>query len=109
MKVKKLNDNSFAWYCPACNDLHVANQGWSFNDDYENPTFSPSFLVRSGHYASGNTNACWCTYNAEHTDNPSRFKCLICHTFIRGGKIQYLSDCTHDYAGKTVDMEEIKI
>jgi hypothetical protein len=29
-----------------------------------------------------------------------------CHLFIRNGKIQFLGDCTHELAGKTVDMVE---
>jgi hypothetical protein len=108
MKVLKLSDGSLAWHCIGCNDLHTVNTSWQFNGDYDKPTFSPSVLVRSGHYASGKTDSCWCTYNAQRPDKPATFKCRVCHTFIRDGKIQYLSDCTHEYAGKTVDMVDIQ-
>lgn len=30
----------------------------------------------------------------------------ICHSFVRDGQIQYLGDCTHEYAGKTVDLPD---
>jgi hypothetical protein len=30
-----------------------------------------------------------------------------CHLFITDGKIEYLADCTHELAGKTVEMEEV--
>jgi hypothetical protein len=30
----------------------------------------------------------------------------LCHVFIREGKVQYLSDCTHSYAGKTIPLQE---
>jgi len=28
----------------------------------------------------------------------------ICHSFIRNGQIEFLTDCTHELAGKTVPM-----
>jgi hypothetical protein len=30
-----------------------------------------------------------------------------CHIFVRDGKIQFLNDCTHELAGKTVPMEPL--
>lgn len=30
----------------------------------------------------------------------------VCHSFVRDGQIQYLGDCTHEYAGKTVDLPD---
>lgn len=58
---------------------------WTFNGDMEKPTFSPSMVVKAdpaGHFA----------YE---------------HFFVRDGKIEYLSDCDHPLAGKTVDMVDI--
>lgn len=28
----------------------------------------------------------------------------ICHSFVTGGKIRYLNDCTHHLKGKTVEL-----
>lgn len=56
------------------------DRGWSWNEDFENPTVSPSVLLTRGNVRS--------------------------HLFIRDGKIQYLSDCTHPLAGQTVEMVE---
>ncbi|MCD8356604.1 MAG: hypothetical protein LUE11_08545 [Clostridia bacterium] len=58
---------------------------WSFNGDFENPTFSPSMLQ---------------TYPAENPETGHVRE----HFFVSNGKIQYLPDCHHDMAGKTVDM-----
>ena len=58
---------------------------WQFNGDNENPTISPSVMV---------------TYRGDD-------KNTICHSFIRNGKIEFLSDCTHDLAGKIVDMVDL--
>lgn len=28
----------------------------------------------------------------------------LCHTYVHDGQIQYLTDCTHSFAGKTIDL-----
>ena len=30
----------------------------------------------------------------------------VCHSFVRDGRIEFLSDCTHELAGQTVELEE---
>jgi hypothetical protein len=88
------------FYCPGCKQEHFifdnetnpeASRGycWQFNKDFENPTIKPSVLVqRQGH--NGNHN----TLNR-------------CHSFITDGKIEFLSDCTHELAGKTVELPNV--
>ena len=83
--------------CPGCGDHHLfstehANSvgaRWSFNGDSERPTFSPSMLVRSEVWDG----------NATRKD--------VCHSFVRDGRIQFLGDCTHELAGKTVPLPDI--
>jgi len=58
---------------------------WEWNGDVENPTLSPSIKT-------------W--VNLPNGDK-------ICHSFIRNGMIEYLSDCTHEYAGQTLPLLEI--
>jgi hypothetical protein len=112
--IKDMNWDSkgtkaFRFYCEGCKSHHAPVEGrWTFNGNYELPTFTPSILVRSGHYMpehSGDT--CWCTFNAEHPDQTDPFTCGICHSFVTDGKIQYLSDCTHELAGQTIDLKPI--
>lgn len=73
-------------FCPACKHGHFFKKGmWTFdNNDHESPSFSPSMLV----------------HESKHEPYIPR-----CHTFVKEGKIQFLSDCSHDMAGKTVDLE----
>lgn len=89
--------------------MHFIGRGWKFNGDYEQPTFSPSILVRSGHYAAHFKpgDSCWCTYNAEHPDptNSLRFKCEQCHSFVTNGQIEFLTDSSHALAGQTVQLD----
>lgn len=79
--------------CPGCKMMHVINTvddskpKWSFNNNRDKPTFSPSLLVR---YPWG----------------PEQ-KQMVCHSFIRDGQWQFLTDCTHELKGKTIDMIDV--
>lgn len=86
----------WAFLCPGCgfeHALHVSggkegSPKWSFNGDVDFPTFSPSVLVR------------W-DFSDQRPDR-------VCHSFVRGGRIEFLGDCTHDMAGRTVDLPDMK-
>lgn len=60
---------------------------WGWNGSKENPTFSPSILTRL-------------PWGIEQKE-------IVNHVFIREGRIQYLSDCTHEHAGKTIDLPKL--
>lgn len=62
---------------------------WIFNGNMDRPTFAPSVLQRY-----------------DYGPNEDR-KHFCCHSFVRDGQIQYLTDCTHAMAGQTVDLPEI--
>lgn len=69
--------------CQRCHPFHVAphpKAKWTWNGDRVKPTFSPSLLCAAS--------------------DPSR----RCHSFVRNGQIQFLSDCAHELAGQTVDL-----
>lgn len=104
--------DSIGFRCPGCGEVHVVPvkgpKAWTWNGSLEKPTLSPSLLVRSGHYVPGQGGkACWCTYNATHPDEPAPFQCTVCHSFVRDGRIQFLSDCTHSLAGQTVELPDL--
>ncbi|WP_345255310.1 DUF6527 family protein [Flaviaesturariibacter amylovorans] len=106
-----------AFECPGCGEEHAVhvNGGvmtnkyfWGFNNDFIRPTFTPSVLVRSGHYAKENEGPglCWCDYEQRFRE-PAPSRCEVCHSFVTDGRIQFLSDCTHALAGQTVDLPEL--
>ena len=81
----------FAFFCLGCQHEHAFRVGgdrgdgrprWTFNGSLDRPTFAPSLLC-----------------NADHP--PSR-----CHLFLRDGKIEYLADCHHALASKTVECPD---
>lgn len=100
------------FWCPGCKEAHQVAVGegdgprWGFNGDYDRPTFTPSVLVRSGHYCDGQAGKdCWCTYEAR-IGKPAPFRCTVCHSFVTDGQIQFLGDCTHAMAGQTVPLPD---
>ena len=91
-----------SFWCEACGFSHTVkinapdNSGWGFNGSREAPTLTPSVkltLPRPSHNP------------AEVNDRTKDIE-LCCHSFVRAGRIEYLSDCTHALAGQTVDLKE---
>lgn len=91
-KVQKV-EGGYMFFCDGCGHSHMfytdpgQKAQWEFNGDLENPTFSPSLINRS---------------------TPIKGDPHVCHLFVRDGVIEYLSDCTHSFAGKTVTMEDVE-
>jgi len=85
-KVKQIpvseNQIGYLFTCPGCEQLHAFNDKiWTWNKDFNNPTLSPSYLLRK---KDGS----------------------VCHSFIVQGYIRFLSDCTHKLKGKTVGIPQ---
>lgn len=113
-KLRSLEGGRLMFWCPGCNELHQVSVGtgtgprWGYNDNPDKPTFTPSLLIRSGHYCPGQEGKdCWCTYEAR-LGEPAPFKCTVCHSFVTDGRIQFLGDCTHALAGQTVDLPDLE-
>lgn len=78
---------SYMFFCPGCKCGHPFNMvggiTWTFNNDLDKPTLHPSYLT--GH---------------------KNFTKNRCHSFIKDGKIQFLSDCYHELKSQTVELPE---
>ena len=82
---------TLAWWCPGCRETHsiyVDAQGWVWNGSVERPTISPSILARFSRDVP-----------------PAEPEAVVCHSFIRDGVVEFLGDCTHDLAGRSVPMD----
>lgn len=125
--------NYLVW-CPGCKSAHrFTTQNpdgptWDFDGNMERPTFSPSLLCyytahlcesehepqpcvdpskcgESAHLViEGSEGERVLAHNTPHTREPAWGNC---HSFLRDGKWQFLSDCAHELAGQTVDMEPL--
>ena len=76
-----LDDYALARLSMHC--LNVRDVHKFVNRDPNNPTFEPSLM-----------------WNFTQS--------YICHSYIRNGMIQFLSDCTHPLVGQTVPLMEIE-
>lgn len=111
--LRATDSGHVSFRCPGCGDVHTlaiapdASPRWTYNGNPEQPTFHPSIMVTSGHHTSGYKAGapCWCTFDDAHPHAPSKFSCYRCHSFVREGRIEFLSDCTHSLAGQTVDLQ----
>ena len=74
---------------------------WTWNNDREKPTLSPSILVRSTVPITDEERD---RIMAGETFEP---RPLVCHSYVTDGRIQFLSDCTHALAGQTVDLPDM--
>ena len=89
--------------CPGCNDNHQISVGtWTFNGDFERPTFSPSLLVYGNQWPRDE----YPEYFKEEHAGVAPGGDTVCHSFVTDGRIQFLGDCTHTLAGQTVDLPE---
>lgn len=74
--------------CPGCGYSHPYSLGipgypsWEWNGSMDKPTFTPSLLC--------------------FKDTPSR----RCHCYVKDGQIQFLDDCHHALAGRTVEIPD---
>jgi len=80
------------FWCPGCKRAHPFiiqstdpdRPQWTWNEDPDRPTFSPSLLVNK-------------------LDAASR-----CHLFLRDGQLQFLQDCHHDLRGQTIALPDYR-
>ena len=92
-----------AFWCPGCDGSHAVvtsdSSGkrplWTWDGNVDAPTIAPSILVRVE----------W-SKMVEAGDDPSQWKDTVCHSFVRAGMIQFLGDCTHVLAGKTMPLPD---
>lgn len=80
-------------WCPGCKTYHqivtrrmMMGSGpvWDWNGDVEKPTISPSILT-------------WRQFGGYNEER--------CHSFVRDGVWEFLTDCTHELAGQSVPMQ----
>lgn len=83
-KLNMIEQGRVGFTCPGCKTAHVIQvegpKAWGWNGSGDAPTFTPSVLV---------------TWPGDEER---------CHSFVTNGKVHFLSDCTHDLAGQTVDL-----
>lgn len=102
------------WRCPGCNSSHHIATGhgpgprWDWNGNAERPTFTPSVLVTGRDFTEAGEAAFEDWHDAGCPQPWPEFESqdVCCHSFVVEGQMQFLSDCTHALAGKTVNIPD---
>lgn len=88
-------------WCPACEDAHCIGLGlpgsWTWDGNAAAPTISPSIKVSGVQWEPS-----YSFHKPNHRVAPG--DPIVCHSFVRAGRWEFLSDCTHVLAGQTVPM-----
>jgi hypothetical protein len=91
-KLYWLDERNLLFHCPGCQKTHyvrIAGPGpsWEWNGDMDVPTFNPSLI-----------------YNSQSMDSESANR--RCHSYIREGSIEFLSDSQHGMARQHVPLPD---
>lgn len=88
-------ESGYMIQCPVCGwhefpKVGKPNASWSFNGNYERPTFTPSMNEAVGPFP-------------EDSKWPGQIK--RCHFVLTDGRLNFQGDCTHELAGQQRDLE----
>lgn len=93
-KKNEVEYDALAFWCPGCEEmcgsgLHLLpvntdkhSPAWTWDGNLEAPTLSPSILTGR--------------------DTPR-----ICHSFLKNGIFEFLSDCTHKFANQHIPIPDL--
>lgn len=112
--LRQATDGMLLFHCLGCDMAHGIKTGqgdgprWGWNNDVNKPTFTPSILVKYDTLSEASRAKQDVFYKA-HGRYPTNEELPydlhhVCHSFVTDGRIQYLSDCTHAFAGQTIDL-----
>lgn len=115
-KLRNAEGGSIIYWCQGCESSHRIQVGdgpgprWGWNGNAELPTFTPSVLV-TGRDFTEKGEADFEAWHAagcpDRNGEPFESVDVRCHTFITGGQVQFLSDCTHALAGQTLPLPDL--
>jgi len=105
--LRSLEGGQVMFFCQGCHTHHAIRvdpafgSAWGYNCNPDAPTFTPSILVQGTQPIT----------NDEHgrimAGEKIQPRPMVCHSFVTDGQIQFLSDCTHPFAGQTLPMAQL--
>ncbi len=100
-----LGRRGIGFWCPGCEEMHAIKiegaPAWEWDGNVNAPTISPSIRVRGKRRLTDDEHRR--IMAGERLEIPDQ----CCHSFVRAGQIEFLSDCTHPLAGKTVPLPDL--
>lgn len=117
-KLRNAAGGKVTYFCQGCDMPHQVRVRqeepgpvWGWDGNVDAPTFTPSVLVTYDHMSEAGRERGQ-AFRAQHGRDPTREELPydehhVCHTFIRAGMVQFLSDCTHGLAGQTLPLPDL--
>lgn len=101
-KLRRATGGYLHW-CPACEEVHRLPDNWNFDGNLESPTFDPSFKHSGMKLVK--VDAKWTgEWELDAAGYPIP---MVCHYILTAGVLNFCSDCTHWYAGKSVPLPDL--
>lgn len=100
--VRRCGDRLLLW-CPGCEDVHqisIGADGWTWDGNESAPTINPSIKVSGVQWAPDSP-----FHRFTHDVAPGGE--ITCHSFVRAGQWEFLTDSTHRLAGRIVPVEAL--
>jgi hypothetical protein len=85
-KLRILSDGKHGTFCPGCQEYHIFDTRWTFDGNYEQPTFFPSLKCS--------------------TDGDEEIEATVCHSYLTAGVWHFLGDSTHALANQAVPARD---
>ena len=102
-QLRSVENGGHSHYCPGCREIHLIPGTWTFNGNYNSPSFSPSVkisgvkrVIENGEWVGG--------WQTDSNSNPIPY---VCHYFLHAGQLNYCADSTHALAGQTVPLPDL--
>lgn len=113
--TKDGTSSGLIYWCQGCKTHHqivtkkLNGSSWTWDGNVDNPTFSPSVLVTGTDFTEKGEKDFekWLANGARQPAPKFESKNTRCHTFIKDGQVQFLSDCTHALAGQTLALPDL--
>lgn len=106
--LRSVEGGGLMFWCPGCDGAHMVRTGdgpgprWGYNGNPDQPTFTPSVLVRGQTWTPPVTPENMAEWKRAPWEQAKVE--TVCHSFVEAGRIRFLNDCTHSLAGQTVEI-----
>lgn len=97
-------EGGYSHWCPACGEMHMIPDRWTFNGNVNCPSFSPSVKI-TGKKAIVDAKGEWTGEWALGPDGKALDDC--CHYVLTDGVLNFCTDCLHELKGQSVPLPEL--
>jgi Family of unknown function (DUF6527) len=101
--VLRRDECGYDHWCPGCQEMHHLPDGWKFNGNLQQPSFTPSFKHQGlkREFVNGKWSGQWLR------DSNGNTIPYLCHYVLTSGILNFQGDCTHSLCGQKVPLPNL--